>query len=392
MNKLVFVHDHPFFLDVDNMVYSGGGLPSSVWDNYLKNFQKVLVIGRESNENKNKRIISSKNRVSFHLTKNYSSTFSFFKNYFKIQKEIEKGIVDADVVLVRLPSVLGFVAAKVAFSKSKPVWVEQVGNAKEAMDSHGSFLGKLSANIFHRINREIIKKTHFVSYVTQKKLQTDYPCSSLAIQLSASNVIIQEIIEEEQLSRDFYNSQLLKIGLLGGFDAKYKGQDVLLKAIALLPDDIKENIELYFAGKGDYSWVMDLAKSLNLDKNIKFIGSLQAGEEVNCFLDSLSLYVQPSLTEGMPRATIEAMSRGCPVIGSDVGGIPDIVNEKFVHSRGSFKELSVQIEFLYKNRNVLFEEAKSSLKKAQPYLKERLDEKRKLFYQQMNQILNDREN
>ncbi|MDY3524142.1 glycosyltransferase family 4 protein [Riemerella anatipestifer] len=388
MRKLFFVHDNPFFFDSEtNIVYSGGSFPKDVWDNYLKNFSEVRVFGRRSKVKFFS--VSSKENVYFKLTENYSSVFNFFKNFFKIQKEIEQEIIDADVVLVRLPSVLGFVAAKVAFSNNKLVWVEQVGNAKEAMSTHGSFLGKLSANIFHRINRRIVKKANFVSYVTQTKLQRDYPCCPSALQLIASNVIVSEILTEISLKKELYYGTSFKVGLLGSFDAKYKGQDVLLKAIAILSDDIKRNIELYFGGQGDCSWIVDLAKSLNLDKNIKFIGSLQAGEEVNCFLDGLSLYVQPSLTEGMPRATIEAMSRGCPVMGSDVGGIPDIVNPKLVHSRGNAKELSRQIAFLYRNRDVLFKEAKSSLKKAQPYLKERLDNKRKMFYKEMNNILND---
>ena len=45
------------------------------------------------------------------------------------------------------------------------------------------------------------------------------------------------------------------------------------------------------------------------------------------WLDTIDLYVQPSLTEGMPRAAIEAMSRGCPVVVSDVGGLKNLVDK-----------------------------------------------------------------
>src|SRR5690554_6404125 len=117
------------------------------------------------------------------------------------------------------------------------------------------------------------------------------------------------------------------------------------------------------------------------------MGPLEAGNQINGFLKTLSLYTQPSLTEGMPRATIEAMAMGCPVIGSNVGGIPDIVSDRFVHRRGSIKELSNHIKQLHMNRELLNNEGLLSLKKAIPYLKKNLDHKRIEFYNKINNLI-----
>lgn len=386
--KLLFVHDHPFYKG-DNIIYTGGSFPKQLWSNYLLNFNDIKVYARTSKSINSKNGISSAENVSFYLTQQYSSPIKLITNKKRIEQELEILIKDVDVVLTRLPSALGIIAGYVALKFNKPLWVEQVGNAKEALGSHGSLLGKVAAPFFQYQNIKIVKQADFVSYVTENKLQKDYPNHPQAITVSLSNVIINSILEKQGLKQERFSGDIFKIGLIGGFDARYKGQDILLNAIALLEEDIRKNIKISFIGKGDYAWVLNLAESLNLKDNIEYIGPLEAGKQVNEFLKTLSLYVQPSLTEGMPRATIEAMAMGCPVIGSNVGGLPDIVSEKFVHQRGNAQELSNHIKQLYLDREILVQESTLSLKKAIPYLKENLDKKRQEFYSLMNERLID---
>lgn len=387
--KLLFVHDHPFYKDVDNNIYTGGSFPKELWNNYLINFKIIDVFARNSKSLNSKNSLSSLNNVYFHLTENYTSVIDIIKKKKHIQQELDTLIDKADVVLVRLPSVLGFMAGEQALKMNKKVWVEQVGNAKEALGSHGSLLGKIAAPFFEYENKKLVSKADFVSYVTENKLQLDYPAKKKAVTVSLSDVLINSILQESELNKDRYFGADFKIGLIGGFDAKYKGQDILLKAIALLGVEIKKNIKLHFVGKGNYGWLLELAEQLQLKDNIEFIGPLESGTQINEFLKTMSLYVQPSLTEGMPRATIEAMAMGCPVIGSNVGGIPDVVSERFVHKRGNAQELSNHIKQLYLNREILVQESTSSLKKAIPYLKENLDKKRQEFYSLMNERLID---
>ncbi len=386
--KLLFVHDHPFYVE-GQVVYSGGGLPENGWQKYLDNFDEVTVFARRSHNLKDKKVISSRSGVVFVLTEEYNRSIDALLNSKVLNDELKPLIAKNDVVLARLPSVLGFFAGRLTTALKGKLWVEQVGNAREAMSSHGSIVGKLVAPVFERINKSITRNASFVSYVTENKLQLDYPAKSSAITTSLSNVLINNILSVNQLNMDRFNGEKFNIGIIGGFDVKYKGQDILLKAIATLPEHIKGSVSLFFVGKGDFSWVVDLAGKLDLLQQVKFIGSLQAGDEINAFLEKLSLYVQPSLTEGMPRATIEAMSKGCPVIGSNVGGIPDVVNKKFVHKKGDVKQLSSHIIFLFNNRSVLIQEAMDSLAKAQPYIIQKLNERRSRFYIEMNKICSD---
>lgn len=384
--KLLFVHDHPFYIDKES-VYSGGGLPKAIWNNYLINFDEVLVYGRHSSNSKDRKVLSSTDNVLFCLTDNYTSSFDLIKKKKNIEDELELLISKVDVVLTRLPSVLGFIAGNCALKKNKPLWVEQVGNAFEALSSEGSLLGKVVAPFFHYLNKRFVHKANFISYVTEYKLQKDYPTNFEAVKVALSDVIIDNIFAFQDINIERFFGDIFRIGLIGGFDAKYKGQDVLLKAIALLDEQVKKNVKICLVGKGDYSWVIHVAESLKLKNNIEYIGSLESGNQINEFLAKLTLYVQPSITEGMPRATIEAMAMGCPVIGSNVGGIPDIVSERFVHKNGNFNQLAKHIEELYLNRSLLLAEAKSSLSKVKPYQIDILNRKRMEFYHKMNSML-----
>ena len=71
-----------------------------------------------------------------------------------------------------------------------------------------------------------------------------------------------------------------------------------------------------------------LGQELGIAGRTVFAGQVPAGRDVYRFLDGLDLYVQPSRTEGLPRALIEAMARGCPAIASAVGGIPELLPEE----------------------------------------------------------------
>jgi len=62
------------------------------------------------------------------------------------------------------------------------------------------------------------------------------------------------------------------------------------------------------------------------------------------------LYVQPSRQEGLPRAVLEAMSVGCPVIGSRVGGIPELLRDSDMFESGDVTEIAHLIQQMSRER------------------------------------------
>ena len=96
------------------------------------------------------------------------------------------------------------------------------------------------------------------------------------------------------------------------------------------------------------------------------------------WLDSLDVYIQPSLVEAMPRALIEAMSRGLPSLGSKVGDIPELLTPSFVFSRGDVDAIARKLRSL--TFKILGRAAIRNFKYAQRFEKYLLEQTRYELY------------
>jgi glycosyltransferase involved in cell wall biosynthesis len=132
-------------------------------------------------------------------------------------------------------------------------------------------------------------------------------------------------------------------GLLGGLDkpavglvgriTPQKGHHVLLKAAARLARCGRE-IQLVFVGAPgpsdaeDLAYVQQLesmARQLNMIKRVHWAGYQK---DPNPFYAAFDVLVIPStVSEGLPLVALEAMQWGVPVIGSRIGGIPEVVSD-----------------------------------------------------------------
>ena len=83
--------------------------------------------------------------------------------------------------------------------------------------------------------------------------------------------------------------------------------------------------ELLVLGDGGLRKKLEkLATSLNIENRIRFLGNAPY-EQVYEYLSQASVFVRPSLSEGLGNAFLEAMAMKVPVIGTNVGGIPDFL-------------------------------------------------------------------
>lgn len=99
-----------------------------------------------------------------------------------------------------------------------------------------------------------------------------------------------------------------------------KGVDVLLQAIALLkPQKI---VTANLVGDGpDLNRFKSLAAELGLSAQVQFTGRKSMGEVIGLG----RIFVLPSRNESFPYVMLEAIAAGRPIIGSDVGGISEVV-------------------------------------------------------------------
>ena len=81
----------------------------------------------------------------------------------------------------------------------------------------------------------------------------------------------------------------------------------------------------------------------------------------------------------MPRAVLEAMSRACPVVASTVGGIPEIIDNKFLAKTKSQNDLFIKIKKILTLEN-LKEQAIANYNKSKEFENNLLSTKREEFY------------
>jgi glycosyltransferase involved in cell wall biosynthesis len=131
---------------------------------------------------------------------------------------------------------------------------------------------------------------------------------------------------------------------------KEKGIDVLIRAMAELPD----SVVLWILGDGDESEMLrQLSSELHLTSRVHFHG-LQ--RNVAPFMQAADCFVCPSLwAEAAGLVNLEAAACGLPVIASRIGGIPDYVEDRgtgFLFSPGDHRELAQYVRLILEDPNL----------------------------------------
>ncbi|GAH52366.1 unnamed protein product, partial [marine sediment metagenome] len=88
------------------------------------------------------------------------------------------------------------------------------------------------------------------------------------------------------------------------------------------------NFHMKFIGYGPLEkQIKGLIKKYHLEKWITVVGYVDH-DDIPLYLGKADLYIQPSITEGMPISVLEAMSMKLPVILTNVGGMPELIKNK----------------------------------------------------------------
>ena len=156
-----------------------------------------------------------------------------------------------------------------------------------------------------------------------------------------------------------------------------KGVDVLIKAVKTIKSDVPD-IHLYVAGQGfQEENLKKLTKKLDLDGNIDFLGYI-SGEEKYSLMKSANVLVLPSLWESLPIAVLEGMACGKPIIASNVGGVPYLVDDGvngFLVQPGEVNELADKIITLLKDKKLQEAMGRESLNRSEDFEWNKIAEK-----------------
>ncbi len=161
--------------------------------------------------------------------------------------------------------------------------------------THALFLNKQQQHDFIHCYQTPFSRAHLLKPGLEKNWR--YP-------LDASTIRAQ-IRRELNIPED----KLLFLMVCGYFNIK--GVDRTIKAVAALPENIKNNVEVIILG-GD--------KPIAAEKNIHFLG---AKKETKNYYLAADLFIHPARKEAAGKVLLEALSMGLPVITTDVCGYAD---------------------------------------------------------------------
>lgn len=288
------------------------------------------------------------------------------------------------LVIARVPSMIAYMAAIIARKNHIPYLAEVMGDAWDSYWNHG-LLGKSVAPAMYFVMKKLVLKADYAIYVTKYFLQKRYPCNNFSI--NASNVVIQTVPDDVLYRRikkiKGLDCHYIKVMTTAAVDVEAKGQQFVIKTIRQLK---KRGIYItyYLAGGGSQKRLKTLAAKEGVESAVVFLGELTM-EKVYEHLDNIDVYIQPSLQEGLPRAVIEAMSRGCFCLGSDTAGTPELLKKNRIFKRASVAAITHMILSL--TNDDLIQDSIRNFHVAQQYNENNLNVKRNNYLKNIKDIL-----
>ena len=384
------------YIECNGILYNQRTKYPDFWERYLNHFEKVTILARVQHVDHIPAgyLPSSGENVDFIPVPYFVGPKQYLLKQHAVKKIIRQAVEKYDALLFRVPGTLGTIAAYHAMKLKKTYATEIVGDPWE-VGKHVNMLAPLRFLYRHKIRKDLRKiATNSAAslYVTKYSLQKFYPPKNDTLSVGISDVLIpDDTILSDTSTRSLKIESINdkdRIINLGSIGALYSIKSPLL-VVKAIKKCLKAglNIKFTFVGEGPlFDDILNLANYYGISNNIVCKGRINAGKQILNFIDSLDLYIQFSKSEGLPRAIVEAMSRGCPVIASRVGGIPELVPDDLLVDPEDVNQLAKKIISLINNPDRMKKSAKENIETAQDYAASILEKRRHDFYGKVRDI------
>ncbi|MCX7716610.1 MAG: glycosyltransferase [Endomicrobia bacterium] len=204
-----------------------------------------------------------------------------------------------------------------------------------------------------------------------------FPTKQFLIDVNIKNIKFAKIIHhpfdfsEIEYEDSVHQSETkFRITCVGRIEPR-KNQEVIIKALPYILKEIN-NLEVIFIGRFPYkkykNYILELAKMLNVEKNLKFIGEINRSE-IFRYLMMSNIVCVPTKYESFGYSFVEGLFSGKPVIASDIPVFREITKNENVCifvPPDDYKKWAESVIFLFQNKNLGYlmgEKAKEFVKK-----------------------------
>jgi phosphatidyl-myo-inositol dimannoside synthase len=394
--RVLIALEYHFLAGADGCIYASGPPNYAFWRRYLGVFEGVVVLARVR-ETKDPMLPEQRADgpgVTFWRLPDYTGPAEYLRKLVQLRCAIRKAVSSSDAYILRLPGTIGNLAVREIRRLGKGYAVEVVGDPWEVF-SPGAIrtpLRPLYRRLSTRSLRRNCREAFSASYVTQSTLQARYPARAGAYVCGISDVLLGKnfadvgtIEKRKQRARELAEQlgRPAHLGFIGSLAINYKGVDTLLKAVDLCQQE-GLSVKAHLLGDGRLRPEFEaMARDLGISQCVQFHGQVPAGKAVFEFLDFIDIFVMPSRTEGLPRAMLEAMARGCPCIGSAVGGIPELLAPEALIPPSDERQLATAIHRFVSNQDLSSRMIEHNVKMALTFRPEALEEAQRCFLREV---------
>lgn len=212
-------------------------------------------------------------------------------------------------------------------------WLIPQGIAQSLLDKpyivtgHGGDITSLNKGIIKKMKIRALKKAEKITVVSESlKKQVEELVPGIEVTVRSMGYNSNGFSSEFRVP-DFFNQGNKKVILFVGRLSEVKGVTYLINAMK------KIDAKLVIVGKGDLENILRVQAEPLKDK-VEFLGA-KTHQELKKIYASADLFVSPSIIasdggkEGFGLVFLEAMASGLPVIGTNTGGIPEIVKDGY---------------------------------------------------------------
>ena len=295
-------------------------------------------------------------------------TYRTIEGFYWVQRMVREIFrFRAEVIITQYAYFCGMIGAIAAKLSRKPFIVRAVGSDLKVHSK--SLMGRVAVLLTFRITSGVI----CVSKDLENMAQWLGAKSTVVI---PSPLMLPSYNKKNVRRKD---RQIVSVARL----VPIKGMSYLIRAMAQVKDG-----SLVIIGDGPERRKLELlSKHLELGDRVFFTGWINDHSRILDHLKQATVFVLPSLSEGLPRVLIEAMACGLPVVATDVGGVPeavvDGVNGLLVPRRDE-KALAKAIEYVFNHIDFQRRASAENVKAATEYLPSIIGQK---IYDYLEKIL-----
>ena len=181
--------------------------------------------------------------------------------------------------------------------------------------------------VVHALEARALRRLSCVvanSRFTLRTIQTAYGLRDAQLHLCYKSVDVEQFRPAHEL-RTRIPSHPPRVLFVGG-NMQRKGLPTLIAAAALIAERVPD-VEFVIAGRDAAQARMEAqCEALGVRARFHFLGLQSQAELLQCYA-AADVFVLPALTEALGIVFLEAMAAGVAVVGTNVGGIPEIITD-----------------------------------------------------------------